>query len=300
MLLYRSERAGVIPSGNIKKAGHTRIMFYFGFKAIFETMNRSLTRSTDPVLSKFDQDEISVVSHMLDFLYDKSILSADNHLRNMELHYVIGVGGVRDIPHQTWVFSKALERLNTIVSSTGDMHSDHVPPGVQSWETAMTHDLKDWAKQQLWFQKFDGSAPESRPLQRSQLSRLCYIHAPVVLISYVQRFHGQQGVKMINIMEWMRSSFGPEKLNRHIFGNSGGDSWDVLQTLVGGRSCTVLKDWSDIEESTFEKYGPALVFRFEVHENFKEERKFIYTDDDAPPTMQQSKGNQQFVIFGLH
>ena len=90
----------------------------------------SLTRSTDPVLSKFDQDEISVVSHMLDFLYDKSILSADNHLRNMELHYVIGVGGVRDIPHQTWVVSKALERLNTIVSSTGDMHSDHVPPVV--------------------------------------------------------------------------------------------------------------------------------------------------------------------------
>ena len=148
------------------------------------------------------------------------------------------------------------------------MHTDQVPLDVQSWETAMSTELKHWQEGHFWFSKFE-SVAEHRPLQRSQLSRLCYIHAPVVIISYLQRFYGQQGVKMINIMEWMRSSFPPHMLNRHIFGNTGSDSKNILKILISQNRFAFHLLWFLIDEDTFDKHGPALVARFEVY-NSKE------------------------------
>jgi glycogen synthase len=142
---------------------------------------------------------------------------------------------------QPWVVPKALDRLKTILSTAGDVHADQVPLDVQSWERVMSNEFIHWGQEQIRFPKFDASQLESRPLQRSQLSRFRYIHAPVVYILYIQRFHGQKGVKMINMMECMRSAFASELLNRHIFGNSGGDSRDIIQTLLGWPSCAFPK-----------------------------------------------------------
>jgi hypothetical protein len=195
----------------------------------------------EKILAGFNRDDITNAQMYLDFLCERNILSSDEYLRKIELHAIIGISGVHEIPTQPWVVPKALDRLKTILSTTGDVHADQVPLDVQSWERAMSNELVHWGQEHIWFSKLDATQLESRPMQRSQLSRLCFIHAPVVLISYIQRFHGQKGAKMINMMEWMRSAFAPELLNRHIFGNSGGDSRDILQTLLGGPSCAFPK-----------------------------------------------------------
>ena len=87
---------------------------------------------------------------------------------------------------------------------------------------------------------------------------------------------------MINIMQWMRSSFSPHLLNRHIFGNTGGDSKNILSTLICGNRFAFQLPWCLIDKDTFDKHGPALVAKFEVHRSFEEEGKFIYSDEDAP------------------
>ncbi len=99
------------------------------------------------------------------------------------------------------VVPKVNDRLKTIISETGEIPSYQVPLDVQSWESAMSNELVYWSREYVCFSKLESMRLESRPLQRSQLLRLCYMHAPV----YIQRFHGQQGLKMINMMEWTRS-----------------------------------------------------------------------------------------------
>lgn len=175
-----------------------------------------LERGNDILLKAFSPDNVLNSSSYLDFLYTRNIFSSDEYLRKLELQSIVGISGVRDTPLQPWVVPSAYERLKIIYDVQGDMHADQVPSDVQSWQRALSNELKHWSAGYVWF---NGLA-DFRPLQRSQLSRLCYIHAPLVLISYIQRFHGQEGVKMVNMMEWMRTSFAPNLLNRHIFGNS--------------------------------------------------------------------------------
>ncbi len=147
----------------------------------------------------------------------------------------------------------------------------------------------------IWSADIDPTWPPEakRPFQRSQRSKLCYIHAPVLLISYIRRFRGQRDVKMINLMEWMRTSFFPNLLHRHIFRNVGGESHDVLKKLLGGRGQrrTLHKYWCEIDKEVLRLYGPALVCRFEVYSGFKtNDSKYAYSDDDAPLLTEEPRG----------
>jgi hypothetical protein len=152
----------------------------------------------------------------------------------------------------------------------------------------------DW-RIYVWFTGFDqGWPPEAKlPFQRSQRSRLCYMHAPILPISYIGRSRCQKDVRMINMIKWMRTSFSSRLLHRHIFENLGGDSQDILQKLLGGPGPrrTVPKQWCEIDQDVFRLHGPALVCRFGVYPGFKaNDLKYEFSDEDAPLKREEPRG----------
>ena len=104
---------------------------------------------------------------------------------------------------------------------------------------------------------------------------------------------------MINIMQWMRTSFSSKLLHRHIFANEGGDSRDILDRLLGTNAGTFPLPWFQIDEEVMEKYGPALVCRFRVVKGFKEGDKICYGDSDLPSSECDSAFRHAMVLLGV-
>ena len=155
----------------------------------FRPVPRSL--SEDPLIGHFNADDVHEAKELLDFLYEKAVLSNNEHRRKKELRAILRVKNIRDVDPRkqngSRVHSKAYERLKTIVCTGGDIHFDDIPSDVQSWEYDMSNELARLdsngtaafpKEYQIW--------SDDSPFQRSQRSRLCFIHAPVLLISYIR------------------------------------------------------------------------------------------------------------------
>ena len=244
----------------------------------------------------------------MNFLYEKAVLSANKFDRTAELSAILGMENNQDFDQVgSRIQPKACDRLKTIVCTSGDTRSDFIPSEVQSWDHAMSNELAHWdsngtattGEYYVWSTGFDQRWPPEakRPFQRSQRSRLCYMHAPILLISYIRRSRCQKDVRMINMIEWMRTSFSSRLLHRHIFENLGGDSQDILQKLLGGPGPrrTVPKQWCEIDQDVFRLYGPALVCRFGVYSGFKaSDLKYVFSDEDAPLKTEEPRGKILF------
>ena len=230
--------------------------------------------------------------HLIEFLYNRQgLLSPVVDTRRRELASIIN----KDCSE----YINAFERLEMLEQD--DRHGDSPRSDCHSWDDFLK-DVNGWTapKGYVWFiDSFEAGTAEARPLQRFQKSRLCYIHAPVMLISYLQRKLGKKNVKMIDMMKWIRTSFSSKLLHRHIFQNEGGSSELILRQFLVKRGCTKVKAWSDIETSDFEQFGPALVCGFDVYDDFEKPGKFSYGDADIPPANVKSKGQHSMVLLGV-
>eukprot|EP00291_Cryptomonas_curvata_P027264 CAMPEP_0172160930 /NCGR_PEP_ID=MMETSP1050-20130122/5835_1 /TAXON_ID=233186 /ORGANISM="Cryptomonas curvata, Strain CCAP979/52" /LENGTH=262 /DNA_ID=CAMNT_0012830755 /DNA_START=144 /DNA_END=932 /DNA_ORIENTATION=+ len=143
-----------------------------------------------------------------------------------------------------------------------DFHSLVLPPEVQSWAQfkVIVPEWDDVPNSFVWFR----DAISSNPLQRAQNAGLCYIHTPVLLVSYLQLKLGMKDGKMINIVKWIKDSFNAEDLRRHIFDDEGGDSKDILSSFMSD----FIKPWFEVDAALMLEYGPAMVSRFSVSEDF--------------------------------
>jgi hypothetical protein len=229
----------------------------------------------------------NAVRPLLNFLYYHQLLSKDTSQRRMELCSIINEDTISPNKNRR----SASNRLQAVMA--GDTCFNHIPSDVQSWDRAISKELAHWCAPScyVWFSQLS-----SRPLQRSQLSKLCYVHAPIILISYIRQVKGQ-GLKMINMMKWMLSAKLTSDLSRHIFKNKGGSSLNILERLLGSPNATISKRWSEIDEATLRRYGPALVSQFHIHPGFKEKDKFRYGDKDIPHRSLPSKNSSKHAMI---
>jgi hypothetical protein len=177
-----------------------------------------LTFCGDCLIDDFEAEDVKKVSNNLDFWFERQILSSDKYMRKMELHSIIRVDWIQDIPHQPWVVPNAIDRLKTIFSTTGDTHADHVPIDVQSWDSVMSNELIHRLKEYLWFSKFDTSQPESFESKVSESTPITAVLHPRASGSCLL-YSALPSATRINLMECMCSSFVPDLLSRHIFEN---------------------------------------------------------------------------------
>lgn len=129
----------------------------------------------------------------------------------------------------------------------------------------------------------------SRWIQRVQLSGNCFLHAPVVLTSYLVT--GSDDIEVIDISKYARASFDCEKVSRLIVVGDGGSSYAEFKKMVQ----------QDVIDCGFERnltdnifacecncpsallhqlktLGPALVQCFMVDEHFKNRTVTIAED----------------------
>jgi hypothetical protein len=235
----------------------------------------------DPLISAFRSEDVEAVRPLLQFLYDRDVLQVSDEKpldRCTKLRAIIfGEGNL-------WEALKPIDRLRAIYHSPSDRRFDHIPSDVQSWERAMSCELAHWRSPShyVWFLQRG-----TRPLQRSQPSRLSYLHAPIVLISYIRQLFGR-GPEMIDMMEWMRRSASCEVLDGHIF-TCRIDSCLLLEILLTSLTSIIRLAWYEIDDATLKCYGPGLVCGFDVSRGFEEEGKFRYGDEDIPDPKSDSE-----------
>jgi hypothetical protein len=118
---------------------------------------------------------------------------------------------------------------------------------------------------------------------------LGYMHAPVVMQHYLVAMSVDEFVPMLNMITYLRQRQSPSGLYNHIWRNQGGDSVRFLLKILRDvrRTLEILPDSLSEGESTLreymDKFGPGLVSRFEVTENFRTSNNWQYTGHFEAP-----------------
>jgi hypothetical protein len=121
----------------------------------------------------------------------------------------------------------------------------------------------------------------SKWIQRVQLSGSCFLHAPVVLQSYL--LQGEQEIQAIDISKYARESFGSEDVSRFIVTNAGGYSLGELRKMLMVADTRILSNtmlFAEPQEKCtcscacklehdLRTNGPALVRRFLLDDAFR-------------------------------
>jgi len=131
--------------------------------------------------------------------------------------------------------------------------------------------------------------------ERVQHPALCFMHAPVVMQHYLVAMANDHRTPSLDMALFMRRYRSAAELEKHIMENLGGSSIAFLRSILLPdtelkRYRTILDDdppdlvrqfereWKD----RLEAYGPALVRAFEVHSEFKNPDRWVYTGNVAP------------------
>jgi len=167
-------------------------------------------------------------------------------------------------------YQKCQDRLNRILIKEGDRQETSIPKDeVQTFE-AFCDKVTQWSneKDSYVFFRDDGRVKGKNVLaQRSQLSGLCYIHGPDMLQHYLVSMKTGQFAGMIDISKLIRDSFTAKQLEDHIFNDYGGSSETLLEFILQPNSVICTTDIKVIE-ARLKKFGPLLVAKFRVHEDF--------------------------------
>lgn len=211
---------------------------------------------------------MSINDEMKCFLYAKQVLDDDLVIRNHMLKRLFERTKEEE--------QKKYERLYRIVSI-----------GEQSKDNASSFDLfvskhPQWAKGTSWVLFRDHPLLESKNayVERTQLSRNCYLHAPVVFQHYLVSMSSQEKTGMVDISWYLRKHMDSESLKNHIFFNSGGHSVELLRNLLQLSNHETFEK-PDVKSTEIpemmHKYGPVLVSSMEIWSCFYDQSKQVYT-----------------------
>ena len=107
--------------------------------------------------------------------------------------------------------------------------------------------------------------------ERVQLSRLCFMHAPVVLQHYLVAMQTDNRVPSLDIARYMRRYRSSKDLHDHIMADGVGFSRDFAEAILVPDSELMLIVPKDAHiPRLLEKYGPALLSNFLVDEDFRD------------------------------
>lgn len=183
--------------------------------------------------------------------------------------------GICDLFVTFWLFLFGEEdrmRLLVLLDSEGDINTPfELAVGVQSLDgkEGFTSSCPIWKTSGFTFFGINtnSSIKYVNILSRVQKSGICYIHAVVVMISYLIQIKTQKlSDSMENISKYIRRSFSAVELKSHIFGNAGGNSYLLFQKMVGLRLFEI--DISKITLEVLGDVGPILVSHFKVTKEF--------------------------------
>jgi hypothetical protein len=245
----------------------------------------------DPVLQQFNWSVVTKFKQSLHYLYDQNLLSSKRLLRMNELQQLFAT----QVDGES---SPVAKRLETLLRKGGDSCSSCTPPGVQTWTEALDS-MQVWqdpSKSFVWFRDALETAITVPP-QRSQKSSLCYVHTVAMLVTYLKQKDGKDG-KQINMIQWMRESFGRKELRRHIFDGLGGESKDILERFLRSEIALRTKEVSCIDSSVLKEFGPALLSRFHVYEHFQTKGKISFMEEDRK-NFGECKGFHSMLLIGV-
>ena len=102
--------------------------------ALFDQNDKITDRyvlNADEVIDHFNADDDHEAKALLDFLYEKAVLSTNKHRRKKELRAILRVKNIRDVDPRkqkgSRVHSKAYERLKTIICTGGVTVETYIP-----------------------------------------------------------------------------------------------------------------------------------------------------------------------------
>jgi hypothetical protein len=143
-------------------------------------------------------------------------------------------------------------------------------------------------------------------VQRVQLSGLCYMHAPTVVLHYAiwntklksdpaaESDHG-----MLDMAAEIALHFSRERLGAHIFHGAGNYSADFLKGILHSGSEVLARYPREPVQELMEclrEYGPAVVSNFGVHEDFLD--KAVRHHHGLPDTT-KFHGKHAMVLVGI-
>jgi hypothetical protein len=134
---------------------------------------------------------------------------------------------------------------------------------------------------------------------RTQQSGLCFINAPLVIQYYLVALQKEdRNAGMIDMTKMIRTSWTSHKLQKYILEDSGGESTDILRSILEqGKNSIVPVGYFGIQPNFIQymnHYGPVLVSGFTVHDDLCETNKFSYDGHPAGAY----KGRHAMVIIG--
>ena len=145
-----------------------------------------------------------------------------------------------------------------------------------------------------------------------QLSGLCYMHAPIVLQSYLvaRSTQSNQAHIMLDLGSFIRQHRSTAELEDHIFRDRGGNSVAFLEQILmnqDGIKDTSAADMRDPYTGKMntenvvrrlKSYGPALVARFSVYPGFRNKTQFVHRGSELLTQQTNPEGLHAMVLVG--
>ena len=215
-----------------------------------------------------------IPAERLKFLYEKNVMAwKDQDTRKREFD-MLNDPDSAETPMLQEHYRKCQQRLDRILSKTGDAGFDSIPAEVQTFEE-FCEIVPGWDSSEtsyVFHRDCEILRGHVRILkQRAQLSGLCYIHGPDMLQHYVVSMR-KENVGMIDITRFIRGNFSSEELEQHIFDDSGGNSHILLERILMPRSI-IFSSRFGMYLQDLKTYGPGLVSCFEVRKDFIDKKE---------------------------
>ncbi len=178
---------------------------------------------------------------------------------------------------------------------------NNIPSNVMSYSSFLRA-LKVWIEPDAYVVLDDETGKWRIQLrQRVQESGLCYMHAPVVLQSYLiswnlRNAESSRECEMLDMRRYILENFSSKQRYNHIVTDEGGNSHDYLQKiLIPGSKFFHVLSTDVINAALIQQYGPALIYQFQVYEDFKEPGRLSYLEE---PTG-ECAGRHSMVLIGV-
>ena len=188
----------------------------------------------------------------------------------------------------------AFERLNRLLSDSGDVGSDSIPSDVMSFETAIEL-MPEW-QSNLTSYVFFRDDPDIQYLgvqvvvQRVQQNSLCHMYAPVLMQYYLllKYKHGNGVSTILNLAKYIREVYNPRMLASYIIEGKGILSDRFLSSILGEDSVVRMVNFNKIDTALLKRYGPVLLTMFNVCDDFGVEGRLVYSLDGCNATPREA------------
>ena len=227
------------------------------------------------------------VQAAIDFLRSKKVLSSDE-FKEQKFARLIDPSTAIDDTH----YVKCQDRLLRLYDAVTAKHEPHSKKPRTGAHVFSKNEFPGYIKLQM-------VNDVKTCMQRWQQSRLCYMHAPVVL-QYYAIWHslllkGTRSSKhgVMDVARYIAERFSSRQLEQHVFDDSGGSSKQFLEAILEPGSI-LTASVPTLFTKYLSLYGPGLVSNFKVFEDFKNET--VHKHHGMPVGL--SSGQHAMVLVG--